>query len=292
MIRPRNLDRWAIRTEYDSLDDFMADSVPQVHSINHNGAHIDLLVQDRGAPTTLVSFHASLSKRVETLPSLQGTGIAADTGCNLISLSDPALEMGDLNLGWFLGDKRTGSLPPILAEVVHHVIEKLGSTRTILFGASGGGYAAVLYGEYFPGEIVLAVNPRLDLGASPSENLTRYLNVAHEATTNLQRIRARNRFAVVRLREKYGATGLPFDLCLYQNVSDRTFMRSQARPFIKKLHRDPNLHVRFEDDGQGHVYIPGDRLRGIVRELSNSTPQKEAISKAGFMKSAKSENIL
>lgn len=284
MLRPRSLNRWNVCTEYESAEAFLGTGTghPHVHSIKHNGTYLDLLVHDRGASTTLVSFHAALTKRALTLPSLQGAGLAADTDCNLIAVSDPTLSAGDIDLSWFLGDKRTGPLPPIYSPLIQHALNQLGSSRTILFGASGGGYAAALYGEHFPDSIVLAVNPRLDLGARPSAEFGQYLDVAHQVHTNHKRVQARKEFATVRLRQKYGETGLPFDLCIYQNENDLIFMDHQVRPFVSKLSGDPRLFTRLGKDGRGHRPIPGEKLREIVRAMSADSDQRSAIESAGF----------
>lgn len=289
MLRPRSLKRWKIRTEFESIDGFLNPGTqPHVYSIKHNGTHLDLLIQDRQADTTLVVFHAALTKRAHTLPSLQGSKLAEDTNSNLIAVSDPSLHDRDLDLAWFLGDKRTGPLPAVYSQVIEEALNRLGSKRTILFGASGGGYAATLYGEHFPNSIVLIANPRLNLGTRPVAEFGKYITEAHQVSSNYRRIRARQEFATVRLYEKYSESGLPFDLCLYQNQNDPIFMQYQTMPFVEKLMSSRRLFVRFDADGQGHRPIPGEKLRSIVRTLSQNPNQEQSILAAGF--SRPSEN--
>lgn len=282
MLRPKSFRRWNTQTRYSSIDAFLTPQQPVVHSISHRGVEFDLLTHDRGANTTLVVFHAALTKRALTLPQLQGGKLAEDTNCNLIAVSDPTLVGNELDLGWYLGNSKTGKLPPILAPIVQSAIDRLGGNRTIFVGPSGGGYAAILYGQYFPNSIVLAINPRLDLGAKPISDWGRYLDEAHDAHTNVRRIRIRKEYAVVRLREAYKETGLPFDLCLYQNLRDRMYVRHQTNPFIKALKDDSRLHVRMDEDGAGHRPIPGGKLREIITALTSSENQSEAIQIAGF----------
>ena len=282
MLRPKDYSRWKTRVHYDSIDEFLNPTQPVVHTVSHRGVDIDFLVHDRGADTTLVVFHASLSIRAKTLPQLQGAGLARDTGCNLIAVSDPTLTEKDLELGWYLGNKETGPLPPVLAPLILAAIKRLNSSRTILIGPSGGGYAAILYGQYFPDSIVLAINPRLDLGAKPSAGWKQYVDEAHQAHTNPSRVRVRKNYAVERLRELFADIGLPFDLCLYQNSQDRSYVQNQTQPFLKRLGNDERLFVRMEDDGSGHRPIPSAKLREIIKSLSTDSDQQTAIRLAGF----------
>jgi len=282
MQRPINYDRWSTQTLHSSVDAFLSPQQPMVHSISHGGTKIDVLTYDRGAYATLVVFHAALTKRAVSLPQLQGGKLAADTNCNLVAISDPTLLGNNLDLGWYLGNNKTGPLPPVLAPIIQQALDQIGAPRTILMGPSGGGYAAILYGQYFPDSIVLAINPRLDLGAKPASDWGRYLSEAHNANTNVQRIRVRKQYAVVRLREKYMNLGLPFDLCLYQNKQDRAYFRNQTRPFVAALQGDERLHLRTGEDGIGHRPIPGEKLRGIITALSARVSQPEAINQADF----------
>lgn len=126
MLRTRSYKRWGTRTEYSSVEEFIQPKQPVVHSIKHRGVPIDILTHDRSSNTTLVVFHASLSRRAKTLPQLQGRKLAADTGCNLISVSDPTLVDTELDLGWYLGNRRTGPLPPVLAPIIQTAIARLG----------------------------------------------------------------------------------------------------------------------------------------------------------------------
>ncbi|MGP5379816.1 hypothetical protein [Corynebacterium casei] len=282
MQRQRSFKRWKIQTQYSSLDAFVNPEQPVVHTVTHRGIDFDLLTHDRGSDTTLVVFHAALTPRALTLPQLQGGKLAEDTGCNLVAVSDPTITDTELDLGWYLGNSKTGKLPPVLAPLIQSALDRLGGSRTIFIGPSGGGYAAILYGQFFPNSIVLAINPRLDLGARPASDWGRYLDQAHDAHTNVKRIRIRREYAVVRLREKYAEMGLPFDLCLYQNSRDRTYVRHQTRPFVAALKNDNRLFLRMDEDGNGHRPIPGGKLREIVSSLSLDIPQSLAIQKAGF----------
>lgn len=282
MHRSRSLARWETRFTHHSQESFLSAALSSgVHSVAVGRQHLDLLLEDRGSPTTLISFHASLTSRARTVPSLQGQSLAADTGVNLIAVADPTIALGDIDLAWFLGNRGLGKLPPILGPLLKHGSESIGSERVILFGPSGGGYAAINFGRYFPDQIVLAVNPRLIMNAQPIASVSKYLTVAHRAEGATPRKRIRSEFVTEKASSFY-PDGLPFDLCIFQNTGDRVYRDHQLAPFLAEMGSDPRLFTRLEWTGQGHKPIPGPLLREIVTELSTGSGQRGAIERAGF----------
>ena len=163
MRRTRKLASGAVI--HSNVDSFLA-ARPRsgTHAIATGTEWLDILYKDRGADSTLVCFHSALTTRVQVIPSFSGIQVSEDLDFNLIALADPALACGDVDLAWFLGTRGMGPLTERLPTIVRHF---LGDRKAILFGASGGGYAAVLFGQYFVDHCVVAVNPRLDLTTSP-----------------------------------------------------------------------------------------------------------------------------
>src|SRR5699024_8142349 len=147
------------------------------HEIRIGDLYLDLLLESRRADTTLVVFHGALSSSHTVLPDFHGRGAASAAGVNLISLSDPSLQMGDVDVGWFIGDRTTGRLPRLFTPVITHALRSLGGSQTMLMGGSGGGYAALSYAANFSGATVLLLNPRLNLSTSPFAKVDQYLRV-------------------------------------------------------------------------------------------------------------------
>lgn len=248
--------------EHASEAAFLATSPTKgMHAVRVGTEWIDLSYIDHGADTTLVCFHSALMDRSATVPVFSGRGIAEQAGMNVISVADPAMATGDVDLGWFLGTRGMGDLRPRLVPLIRHL---LAGRRAVLFGASGGGYAAALYGQHFPGHAVLAVNPRLDLTTPPTPRLGAYLAAAHRATTAPRARRAREKYVPLRLRDVY-ADGLGFDLHLVQNVNDRVFYRHQFAPFVEELASDPRLHAHTYDGRVGHSAITPEELVPLLR---------------------------
>lgn len=238
---------------------------PGIHAIQVGTEWIDVSYIDNGAAQTLVCFHSALTEQSPTLPVFSGRNVAALAGLNLISVADPALTKGDIDLAWFLGTRGLGVLRKRLSPIIHHL---LNGRRAILFGSSGGGYAAVLYGQDFPGQTVVAVNPRLNLLSRPRAAVGAYLRVAHGAVGTTPAQRVRRAFVVDNLAELY-RDGLPFDLHLLQNGGDVIYRDGQAEPFVRALHGDPRLHYVTDRYGDTHVPMPTELLVSHLRRIAS-----------------------
>lgn len=293
MLRTRNTEGFKPHTQYETATGFLGSQITTgYHTIKLGTQTLDLLVIDRNASATLVVFHSALPESIKSVPVLQGRSLSRDSGMNLIAIADPSLELGDVDLCWYLGNRGTGKLRPIMSPLIRHALEALETKRTVLFGASGGGYAAVNFGQDFPGSLVLAVNPRLDLTARPPAKVPEYLRVCHNAVSATPQQRIRKEFVVERLTESF-SNGLPFDLLLFQNTGDVVYTSHQARPFLEEHSEDPRLFSRMEHTSSGHTPIPGQTLRAILSALSNAEqPRAEAIAQAGFKSHTKEAHQL
>lgn len=235
---------------------------PGIHAIRVGTEWLDVSYIDRGSSHTLVCFHSALTNRVRTIPAFSGLHVADEVNMNLISVADPTLARGDIDLAWFLGTRGTGMLRNRLSPIIRHL---LGDRQAVLFGASGGGYAATLFGQDFHGHTVVAVNPRLFLAAHPQASIGKYLEVAHGAIRATTAKRIRREFVVDNLADLYGE-GLPFEMHLLQNQGDSVFRRHHAEPFVEALAGDPRLHYIPDDYGPGHIAIPASLLVQRLRE--------------------------
>lgn len=283
MFRKRDLTKWEPQYSYSSQQDFLSNQLQSgVHSIPVGPQIVDILIEDRGSEVTLINFNGAAPRSAATVPILLGRSLTKDTGINLVAVADPTMAMGDLDLtvSWYLGNSQIGKLPPLLAPLIQHALDSINTKRAILFGASGGGYAAVLYGQHFPDSIILGINPRLDLNARPVAAIDKYLAAAHHATDQNLQEKGRE-FLPGKLSELYKES-LPFDLCIYQNLGDKNFLNHQLVPLATDLADDPRLFTQVEWIRPGHVVIPGPRLRHIVARLAADMPQKDAVINAGF----------
>lgn len=284
MKRDRSLERWSNLHKYQSMNEFLTSQIGQgVHSIPLEGQHLDLMVLDRGAPTTLVVFNAKLTSQAKTTPSLQGVSLSRDVGANLIAVSDPTIELGDVDVAWYLGNSEIGSLPLLLGPVINHVVHCLGSARNILFGSSGGGFAVLTHAPHVENSVALIFNPRTDLMAHPKPDLDSFQQVALGDVTNLGSPPHSLDVIQTSVITELDAKTLSFPICLYQNLGDRKFYFYQSFPLLRRLVKSPNIFFRADWDGVGHIAPPRRKLQSIISTLGNmDISLEQAVKEAKF----------
>lgn len=119
-----------------------------IHRIDgDHGATLDFLasgLQARGAARAiLVCLTAANSRTSKTAPIFSGASISRQAGMPLFAVADPMVSAhDDLGLAWYAGGEGWGRLPRRLATVLDHV-SRLVELPLILFGGSGGGFAAL-----------------------------------------------------------------------------------------------------------------------------------------------------
>ena len=254
-------------TTYESENEFLASHPTSgPHAVMLGEQWLDLYYLDRGAPVTLIGFHSSLGDNMR-LPMFSGVMLARHANMNYIGISDPSMVMGKIQLAWYLGNRISGPLRSRLVPMIRHL---LGDTHAVLFGASGGGYAAVLYGQDFPGCTVVAANPRLNMLHKPAATVDLYAKICHSVVDPAAIDRIRTEYFVEDLGELY-ANGLPFDLVLLQNQEDRTFLEGQAQPFLEHLENDARLTYIRLHNGPGHVEVPRQTLVDTLISVAQSS---------------------
>lgn len=251
------------------------------HTVHVRGQQLDMLIEDRSSPVTLVVFHSLLTERKPTIPVLEGRGMAESSGVNLVAIADPSLALGDIDLAWYLGNRWLGPLREHMVPMIDHALKSLGTDRVILFGASGGGYAAASFAPYFPNCIALVINPQLNLAASPRSQMATYLRVCHKAQTTTPMKRIRKQFVTDNVADIIG-NKLDFDMLVFQNLGDSSYLRYQTMPFVERYKQDWRLGVRFMDYGRGHRPIPKPYLTQMLAGLTAPISRRQAIRDAGF----------
>lgn len=283
-MRVRNTSRWGIGQLYPDREYFLQSKIKDgLHAIQAGNMLIDVLVKDNGADTTLVFFHASVTE-ASTFPVLAGAGLASATGVNLIAISDPVLAYTEkVRLGWHIGVRTIGSFARYGTPVIQHILGQLGSTRTVLAGSSGGGYAAMNFGQFFPGSIILCINPRLHLGARPKANVASFVTNAFRVEGRTAFSRVYRQYITENVADFY-PSGLTSDVAILQNDEDVDYFEGQLVPFVQEFADDPCLWVRTDSLGEGHVPYPKEILRAVLRSLSDvSKSPQEALAGVDFV---------
>ena len=282
-MRVRDTHRWGIGKLYPSKREFLDSSVSSgLHTIQAGNLLLDILVRNRGSDTTLIFFHASVTKS-STFPVLVGDGLAEAANANLISISDPTLAYTDkLRLGWYIGIKPLGSFPNYAKSLLHHAVECLNTKRVILAGSSGGGYAAVNFSRFFSDAAVLCINPRLNLATRPTPNLGEFLVHAYKASGRTQVSRLKATYVQENAANFY-PKALTNHIGILQNTGDTDYYEGQFIPFCQELSPDPKLWTRTDGIGDGHVPYPKEILHTVVQNLADlQYTVPVAYQKSGF----------
>lgn len=165
--------------EYDSLESSLQ-SGPRSGTANvryTNNFPLNFYFHDKGAETTIVTFHGALPDTpVDRLPFWAGYGITQSIPANLLFFSDPSLYLDTrLKPSWFTGNTLQPNLQTDITKIIHHLCQ---GKRIILFGASGGGFAALEQATKLKGCTALVSNLQTDIFEYHSEYYSDYLAIA------------------------------------------------------------------------------------------------------------------
>lgn len=268
--------------EHRSVEEFLASEIGSGPHEIHRGLPIDLLVEDRGASTTLIALHAAAPDHVTTLPMFSGRGLAEATGVNLLAIADPSLIMRtDLTLGWYLGNRPQGRFRTLATPIITHVLEQFGSTRTVFFGVSGGGFAAGELSQDFPESLALLANPRMDFTARPRAAVRDYLMHCHSAVSRTPQLRIRDEFVPAALDTRWNG-GPVNTVAIIQNTGDRLYHDHQFLPFAQRHAGDPSVFHLLRDDGEGHRHVPRSELERVITGVVGVESISDALHDLGF----------
>lgn len=274
----RDYDRFTVGvTAYESVNDFISRG-PNVgvSSITYGEGSLDLFVEDRGSQTTVIVFHAALSRRVATYPVFSGLRMLADVPVNVVCVSDPSLRLG-LSLAWFAGNASQplqNDLPAVLA----HVLGAFeGARHNIFFGGSGGGFASLYYSRLFPSSLALAVNPQTALERYVPSAVTRYSEIAWGVSD------IRNAPIRSDLADHYTGS-FTNTVGFIQNLQDGHHRKHQMLPWLRSFSTpSDNVHLLLDGWGKGHVVPPVQFLSSILKSLAGVDGEwVDALSPAGF----------
>ena len=245
--------------DFESLDD-----VNGFHVVVHNGLPLDILIEDNGHNTTLVSLHAALGAAKIDPPVFTGRAVSENIGLNRIFISDSSLySSADLSLGWYLGTRQV-NLTKLLVDVITAVQNRLSASHLVFFGSSGGGFAALNISRELAGSLAIPVNPQ-----------TRILDYAKvhwrqmaESCFKVQGEESDEVFLGSHPRADQRtlyAEGFENSVIYLQNSQD-AHVSSQMIPWFEAVSWQAGLLL--EQWGKGHVPPTSDRLRSLLKELA------------------------
>ncbi|MGP9747042.1 DUF6270 domain-containing protein [Brachybacterium sp. AOP29-B2-41] len=237
-------------------------------TIWHNGYPLDLYVENLGAPTTLVSFHAALGGSGLKPPIFTGRAISAGSGMNRIFVSDPGLlTADDLGLAWYLGTNSL-YLTALLTEAIRELQSRMSAKHLVFFGMSGGGFAALNFSHEFPGSLALPVNPQtriLDYAEIHWDAMARACFGTADTAQSRAALESHPR---ADLRAVYAA-GFANTVIYVQNSAD-AHVSTQLIPWFEAVSWRQNAMLLFGDWGNGHVPPPAVVLKKLIESIASA----------------------
>lgn len=235
----------------------------------------------KGGYDLVVFFNAAIGrqKRV-SFPVFSGSSAVSLMTCNVLMIDDPALnEKNDVTLGWYAGTKHI-SLQDFLPEIIEKFKVSYGSACTILYGGSGGGFAALKYGEKVSGVTIVCANPQTDILVYDYGSVERYLNEAHKIEFDQDAERILNSRGVQTLA-KSNAVRENNSVIYLQNVTDSHHLKKHFLKYFclseNDLSKIPvNELVVFDDKisfflsdmwGDGHKAPPKDFVFPVLDRI-------------------------
>ncbi|MEE1650729.1 DUF6270 domain-containing protein [Brachybacterium sp. J144] len=265
----RDTAAWGAFTDLQSPSEIAeADLSSGFLTVWQDGLPFDLLVDDIGAETTLVSFHAALGGSGLKPPIFTARTVSDGIGLNRIFVSDPGLLAGEeLGLAWYLGTSKVDATK-VLVEIITALQERMGAKHLVFFGMSGGGFAALNLSHEFPGSLAVPVNPQtriLDYLEEHWDDLGRQCFGASTAEGSREILEAHPR---ADLRRVY-AEGFENTVIYVQNASDG-HVRTQMNPWLEIVGGQAEVSVLLGDWGRGHVPPSARDLKPMLAHLADA----------------------
>jgi hypothetical protein len=206
--------------------------------------------------------------------------------CNVLMVNDSGLYCSkDLTLAWYAG---TYELPlqNILKDILKVFSNKYGTKKTILYGGSGGGFAAIFYGSCLPNSIVVATNPQTDISKYHPSSVALYIEKCFNL--NIQRKKFADFFKKCKVIHELSDSFLNGSCNLYylQNSYDEHHCKIHLASFMQKLKINylynqliQKINSRITlilgaNWGHGHISPPKEFIFGFMDILLHSSDNK------------------
>lgn len=222
---------------------------------------LDTLLLRRDHPDLVVVLHGALVRRDVTLPRFEWLRTLRERPENLLFVSDPSLAWDTaVPLAWYVGPEEH-DVTARLADEVTRLADRLGTTRTVFTGSSGGGYSSLALAAHVPGSLAVSFSPQTRISRyerMPVKSFRVRLFPKHQ---DMESVEAAHRDRVDLTHRWAAGDGQPNAFVrIAHNTQDRGHIESHLRPFLESAGVDPDTHeghprisVAMDDFGEGHT---------------------------------------
>ncbi|WP_146067376.1 hypothetical protein [Arthrobacter sp. SX1312] len=287
----RNVSRLKVESHpHRSIEDFYAANTlpPGLHIIDCGGLPLEILYSPQGAESTSIVFNAALGMATREIPRFMAGPTFDSLPTNTVSVFDACLYTHpSLQLGWYAGS----SVFPMQKElpgILRRFVAAAGGSRTLLFGASGGGFAAIYYAQHFPSSQVVAINPQTILANYIPRVVDQYLTLCWGKPSSTPSDTSLSEHIVSDLRKVPLDTQ---DVIFLQNSSD-THVGDHLLPYILSP-ANRSSQVLIDKWGTGHISPPREvvgRVLSAIVEQGDSW--KSVLLDMGFLSNPSEAQIL
>jgi pimeloyl-ACP methyl ester carboxylesterase len=230
------------------------------------------LRRERRAAAMLVNFHGAVDRKTRTLPVFINFLPGLAGLAHQVSIADPSvLDDGATNIAWYAGDAGFDA-QAVLPAMFASLADELGADRTLYFGTSGGGFAALYYAHQHPNSFAVAGNPQVAIERYHLGHAIR--RYREQYWPDLGQDAPLTDVTCADLAPLY-AKGFDNTVIYVQSIGDRMHFENQMMHFVAGLAqagmRDRFLlHSDFWGK-MGHIPAPRDYLRWIQAVCTSPT---------------------
>ena len=210
------------------LEDIWSTTKPSI--VDYEGIDIPIYYKRGSDQTLIIIFHGAVDQTKRRIPFFQ-SHLNGLQRIHQISIADPTLARNvKLKASWYLGADDI-PLQKILPQFFQDLCKHLNVRRTIYFGASSGGHAALHYSHRHPGSLAVAANPQTTLSdylESAVGNYRMYCWPELKENSEIASVVAAD------LSELY-AESVPNFVCIMNSCGDRFHLFKQTIPLMFKI---------------------------------------------------------
>lgn len=238
------------------LDDFDASREGRTHHrippASGQSYGLCSLIQNNGSDTLLVVSHGALNREKYSLPRFEWLATLQGRPENLMFLADTALEPhDDLELAWFTGNA-ADDLTERYAELVKRAARRLGVTKIVFMGGSGGGFASLALASRTPGSRALVFNPQTNVRKYWLKSVRNYVKRLYPEFGSENQLRGLG--ARCDLTAAYAAAPqLEHQVLYVQNDDDPHHLENHLGPFAAALGLEPRTGI--SSDGKVRIVV-------------------------------------
>lgn len=222
---------------------------------------VETLLLRRDHPDLVVVLHGALVRRDVTLPRFEWLRTLRERPENLLFVSDPSLGWDEvLPLAWYVGPEEHDVTARIATEV-EHLTRRLGTTRTVFTGSSGGGFASLALAARTAGSLAVSFSPQTRISRYERIPVKSFRTRLFPGHPDMDSVEDAHGSRVDQTQRWTAGESQPEAFVrIAQNSRDDRHIEAHLHPFLVAAGSDPEtfegnprISVALDDFGEGHT---------------------------------------